>query len=125
MKEVQFLNTRPNRLFFKHILRKIFLEDWVLKLSAIVITLALWFGVSYSNKKGEARMQADVAFRVADTATLTDATLNALAKQEWTVKVSGDDRKIADLYNRRAKIPVTIDLTDQNPGDLVIQVVPE
>ena len=125
MKEAQFVNTRPNTLFIKHILRKLFLEDWVLKLSAILITVALWFGVSYSNKKGEARMPADVAFRVADNSTLNSATLTGLAKQEWSVKVSGDDRKIADLYNRRAKIPITVDLSDQRPGDLVIQLAPE
>ena len=125
MKEAEVLSTKPNRLFFKHILRKIFLEDWGLKLSALVITFALWFGVSYSNKKGEARMQADVLFRPADNATLTEATLDTLARQEWSVKVSGDDRSIAELINGRAKIPITVDLTNQEPGDLVVQLTPE
>jgi YbbR domain-containing protein len=125
MKEAQFVNSRPNRLLLKHILRKLFLEDWVLKLSALVITFALWFGVSYSNKKGEARMQANVLFRPADNATLTDATRNTLDRQEWTVKVSGDERSITDLYNTQAKIPVTVDLTTQEPGDLVVQLTPD
>ncbi|HNU09206.1 MAG TPA: hypothetical protein PKO33_15670, partial [Pyrinomonadaceae bacterium] len=34
------------RAMFSGILRKVFLEDWTMKLIALVITLALWFGVS-------------------------------------------------------------------------------
>ena len=34
------------KLFAKHVVRKVFLEDWGLKLTALVITLALWFGVT-------------------------------------------------------------------------------
>ena len=51
---------RPTQLFFKHILRKVFLEDWVLKLTALLITFALWYGVSVSTKKGTATMAAQL-----------------------------------------------------------------
>jgi YbbR domain-containing protein len=125
MKQLNFVDTRSTKLFFKHILRKVFLEDWTLKLSAALITVAIWFGVSYSNKKSEARMQADVVFRPADNAILTEASLSTVARQDWTVKVSGDDRDIADLYNARTKIPITVDLTDEKPGDLFVQLTPD
>jgi hypothetical protein len=36
----------PNQLILKHLVRKAFLEDWLLKLTALVITLGLWFGVT-------------------------------------------------------------------------------
>ena len=42
----EFIDARPNRLFVKHIARKIFLEDWPMKVVALVITLALWLGVT-------------------------------------------------------------------------------
>src|ERR1043165_8877409 len=100
MKETIGMNARPSTLFIKHIFRKLFLEDWPIKLSALVITFALWYGVSYSNKKGTATMDADLAFRVADNATLT-----SVGAQHFSAKISGDDRKIDDLINRRAQIP--------------------
>lgn len=118
MKEAQFVNTRPNRLFIKHILRKLFLEDWVLKLSAIVITFALWFGVSYSNKKGTATMNADLVFRVADSAILTGA-----GTQSVSIRVSGDDQRIDDLVARKEKT-ITVDLTELEPGDRVVELNP-
>ena len=33
-------------LWAKHVIKKLFLEDWALKLIALTITLGLWFGVT-------------------------------------------------------------------------------
>src|SRR5256885_16956527 len=44
------LSKKPRRLFFRHIVRKIFLEDWAMKLVALLITFGLWFGVNLVNK---------------------------------------------------------------------------
>jgi hypothetical protein len=33
-------------LFFKHIIRKVFFEDWLIKLVALGVTFALWLGVT-------------------------------------------------------------------------------
>jgi hypothetical protein len=38
--------TEPQQAFFVRLFRKIFIEDWLMKLVALVITLALWLGVS-------------------------------------------------------------------------------
>ena len=40
------MSAQPRKLFFKHLLKKIFLEDWGLKLTALVITVAIWLGVT-------------------------------------------------------------------------------
>jgi YbbR domain-containing protein len=116
MQETRSTAARPT-LFAKHILRKLFLEDWLLKLSALVITFALWFGVSYSNKKGTATMPAQLKFRVSDTSVLTNAGV-----QEVSIRVSGDDQKIDQLFGSDRRI--TADLTDLEPGDRVIQLTP-
>ena len=116
MRETRSTAARP-ALFAKHILRKMFLEDWLLKLSALVITFALWFGVSYSNKKGTATMPAQLKFRVSDTAVLTNAGV-----QEVSIRVSGDDQKIDQLFGSDRRI--TADLTDLEPGDRVLQLTP-
>jgi len=116
MRETRSTAARP-ALFAKHILRKLFLEDWLLKLSALIITFALWFGVSYSNKKGTATMPAQLKFRVSDTSVLTNAGV-----QEVSIRVSGDDQKIDQLFGSDRRI--TADLTDLEPGDRVIQLTP-
>jgi hypothetical protein len=112
-------NTRSTKLFFKHIIRKVFLEDWTLKLSAALITFAIWFGVSYSSKKGTATFDdAQLNFRPSDTSVVTNASL-----QKVTLRVAGDDREIDRLYG--PKMQVTVDLTELEPGDHTLQLTPD
>ena len=114
----EFVSGRPNRLFFKHILRKIFLEDWFLKLTALVITLGLWYGVSVSSKKGTATMAAQLAFRVSD-----DSTLMGAGVQDVTIRVAGDDQTIDRLFGNDLR--VTADLTQVPNGDRILQLAPQ
>lgn len=106
------------RLFLKQVLRKLFLEDWVLKLTAILITLALWYGVSLSNKKGTATMNAQLAFRVSSDTVLTEAGV-----QNVMIRIAGDDEKIDELLG--TDVRVTADLTQLEPGDRVQQLTPQ
>ena len=114
----EFVGGRPNRLFFKHILRKIFLEDWFLKLVALVITLGLWYGVSVSSKKGTATMAAQLAFRVSDNSILMSP-----ATQDVTIRVAGDDQTIDRLFGN--DIRVAADLTQTPNGDIVVELTPQ
>jgi len=114
----EFVGSRPNLLFFKHILRKVFLEDWVLKLTALLITFALWYGVSVSSKKGTATMVAQLGFRVSDEAVLMNAGV-----QEVTIRVAGNDQTIDQLFGN--EIRITADLTQVQPGDRILQLTPQ
>ena len=114
----EFVSGRPNRLFFKHILRKIFLEDWFLKLVALLITLGLWYGVSVSSKKGTATMAAQLAFRVSD-----DSVLMSPGIQDVTIRIAGDDRTIDQLFGN--DIRVTADLTQSPNGERTLQLTPQ
>jgi YbbR domain-containing protein len=115
----EFVGVRPTPLFFKHVLRKIFLEDWLLKLTALLITFALWYGVSVSSKKGTATLDAQLSFRVSDDTVLTNAS-----RQEVRISVAGNDRLIGDLYGRN-DLRVTADLTQTDPGDRILQLTPQ
>jgi hypothetical protein len=42
----KFSLNEPQQFFIRRLLRRIFIEDWLMKLVALVITLALWLGVS-------------------------------------------------------------------------------
>jgi len=114
----EFSGGRPNRFFIKQILRKVFLEDWVLKLTALMITFALWYGVSVSMKKGTATMAAQLSFRVSD-----DTVLMSAGVQDVTIKVAGNDQTIDQLFANDLR--VTADLTQLPTGDRILQLNPQ
>jgi YbbR domain-containing protein len=108
----------PRRLFFKHIIRKIFLEDWLMKLVALAITIALWLGVTVFTKQGSSRFTVPLNFRVADNALLTGS-----AVKDVTIRVRGDDQKIRDLSPN--DIRISLDLSDVDPGEKIITIDPQ
>src|SRR5207247_455230 len=105
-----------NTLFLRHIIRKIFLEDWAMKLVALAITLGLWLGVTgLSTAKKERFSGVPVTFRASNDAEITYAPV-----QEVSVVLSGDSRKIEKV--RLSDLAISVDLSDPNvkPGDLVV-----
>jgi YbbR domain-containing protein len=115
----EFVGRWPTPLFFKHVLRKIFLEDWHLKLTALMITLALWYGVSVSTKKGTAIFDAKLSIQPP-----VDAVVMNQSRQVVRISVSGNDRDIAGLYGR-GDLNVTADLTQTETGERIVQLTPQ
>jgi YbbR domain-containing protein len=114
-----FVEKRPNMLFFKHVIRKIFLEDWLLKLVALVITFALWLGVTGLSTPTTTRMTGvPLTLRFSNNTEVTNSPI-----QEVDIVISGDKRKIAQI--NKNDLIVSIDLTDVIPGERVIQLTPE
>ncbi len=110
---------RADSLFFKNLLRKVFLEDWVMKLVALVITLALWVGVTGLSTPTTTRMSGvPLSMRFSNDTEVTNSLI-----QEVDIVISGDKRKI-DQINKNDLI-VSLDLTDVPTGDRVIQLTPE
>jgi YbbR domain-containing protein len=110
---------RADSLFFKNLLHKIFLEDWVMKLVALVITLALWVGVTGLSTPTTTRMSGvPLSMRFSNDTEVTNSLI-----QEVDIVISGDKRKI-DQINKNDLI-VSLDLTDVPTGDRVIQLTPE
>ncbi len=108
---------RPQRLMLKHILRKIFLEDWAMKLVALGITLALWFGVTGLSKPGSERYNVPLNLRLPDNTII----MNAPA-QEVEIKISGDDRRLQQI--KRGDLAISVDLSELLPGDRVVTLDP-
>lgn len=108
----------PRRLLFKHVVRKIFLEDWALKLTALAITLGLWLGVTVLTKRESGRFSVPLNFRVSDNAILTGSSV-----QDVTIRVSGDKQKIENLFGNDLR--VSLDLSDVEPGERVITLTPQ
>jgi YbbR domain-containing protein len=109
----------PTVLFTKHILRKLFLEDWAMKLVALAITLGLWLGVTgLGTRKKERFNSVPLTFRVSSDAEITNAPV-----QDVSLVLSGDSRRLDEV--RQADLNVSVDLTGVTPADLIVTLEPQ
>src|SRR5688500_3268563 len=113
------MDVQPNKFFFKHILRKIFLEDGVMKLVALAITLALWLGVTgLSTPTTQSLSSIPLSIRFSNNIEVTNSPI-----QEVTLVVSGDKRKLSQI--NKNDLVASIDISDVMPGDRVIPLTSE
>ncbi|MGH9948818.1 MAG: CdaR family protein [Pyrinomonadaceae bacterium] len=102
--------------FFKQIIRKIFFEDWLVKLVALGVTFALWLGVTGLSTPTTTRLSGiPLSLRFASDTEVTNSSVSEIA-----VIISGDNRKIAQI--NKNDLVASVDLTGQQPGDRVIQL---
>lgn len=107
------------QIFFSRLFRKIFLEDWLTKLVALLITLALWYGVSGLRAPKTVRLRAvALNLQVSNDVEITNAPVT-----EVDIVVTGDKRKTEILNSR--DFTVLLDLTNIQPGDQMINLTPE
>lgn len=107
------------QIFFNRLFRKIFLEDWLTKLVALLITLALWYGVSGLRAPKTVRLRAvALNLQVSNDVEITNAPVT-----EVDIVVTGDKRKTEILNSR--DLTVLLDLTNIQPGDQMINLTPE
>lgn len=109
----------PQRLFVERWFRRIFLEDWLMKLVALVITLALWLGVSGLRAPITTRLN-DIVLqpRISNSLEITNSPVTEVA-----LVVTGDRRKIDQI--KPENLIVSLDLTSFDPGDRIVQLTPE
>lgn len=108
----------PRKLFFKHIVRKIFFEDWALKLIALVITFGLWLGVTGLSTPTTKRITVPLVPSISNNIEITNTPIEAV-----DIVISGDKRRIGQI--NPADLSASLDLTDVAPGDRVVSLTPE
>lgn len=106
------------KLFLKHILRKIFLEDWALKLLALAITFGLWFTVTGLSTPATKRLNVPLNLSIASDAQIVNSPL-----QEVVIDISGDKSRLEQI--NRAELSATLDLTDFKPGSWAVSLSPD
>jgi YbbR domain-containing protein len=107
------------KIFFARLFRKIFLEDWLMKLVALLITLALWFGVTGLREPITIRQNAiTLQPRISNNLEITNSPIT-----EVSLVLTGDRRKIDQIKSEN--LIVSIDLTDVQPGEHIIQLTPD
>jgi hypothetical protein len=104
---------------FRQLFRKIFLEDWLTKLFALGITLALWFGVTGFREPITTRFNSiTLQPRLSNNFEITN-----LPATEVALVISGDRRRIDQI--RPENLIVSIDLTNAQSGEQIIQLTPD
>lgn len=106
------------KLVAKHLIRKIFFEDWALKLIALVITFGLWFGVTGLSTPTTKRLTVPLQLSIASNAQVTN-----VPQADVEIEISGDKRKIEQLS--RGELTASVDLTESPTGDRVVLLTPE
>jgi len=109
---------RVNASFLAQILRKIFLEDWLTKLLALAITIALWIGVTGLSEVGSDRYKVPLVLRLADNAEATNQPIDQVE-----IRISGDKRLLAQI--REGDLRVWVDLTGTPGGSNTIALAPD
>ncbi len=113
------MESNPTLLFLKLIVRKVFLEDWAMKLVALAITLALWFGVTGLSRPTTQRLTSiPLSLRFPNNIEVTNAI-----PEEVDLVVTGDSRKLAQI--NKNDLIVSVDISDVPPGDKIINLLPE
>lgn len=106
------------KYFAKHIIRKIFFEDWALKLTALGITLALWFVVTGLSTPTTRRIIVPL-----NLTTASNAQISSSPQQEVEIEISGDKRRLEQI--NRGELSATVDLSESPMGDRVVSLEPE
>lgn len=110
--------TNSRALFAKHILRKIFLEDWLTKLLALGITVALWVGVTGLSEVGSDRYKVPLVLRLADNAEATNQPIDQVE-----IRITGDKRRLEQI--RESDLRVFVDMTAVSVGNHTVTLAPD
>lgn len=111
--------TEERQIFISRLVRKIFLEDWLMKLVALVITLALWLGVTGLRAPKTVRLRAvALNLQISNDVEITNSPV-----QEVDIVVIGDKRKTDNLNAR--DLVASLDLSNVQPGLQSIELTPE
>lgn len=114
----QFGDREQISLSFKRIAKKVFIDDWPMKLIALIVSVSLWMIVSGETVKGT--LTVPLVLRTADNAELSNTPV-----QEVEIVVMGDKRKIDRLAERKGDLAIYRDLSDLAVGDSVLELKPE
>ncbi len=115
----KLFKNEKHQITLQRILKRVFLDDWLIKCVAMVITAALWLGVTGLRSPTTERLRnITLRPRVSDQIEVTN-----ISAQEVDLLVTGDRRKIEQI--KVDGLIVSLDLTDVQSGDRSVQLTPE
>ena len=99
-------------------LRKLFVEDWGIKLLALGITLALWLAVSDLNKPRTIRTAVQLNFILPSDMDISNETPKTVEVELTGSRERLNSMKLLDLV-------ATLDISGSQAGERVIRLLPE
>lgn len=109
---------KKEELSFGGLMHRIFVDDWVMKVVALSITLALWFGVAGLRTPTSERLKnITLRLRVSNEMEITKSPVEEVDLVVW-----GDSAKI-DQVNRD-ELEVSLNLGEVQPGDMMVDLLP-
>lgn len=110
---------RAYKLARRRWLRELFFEEWTLKLVALVITLALWLGVTSQSAPTIVRLRGvPLSFLLP-----ADLEISNNPREQVEVTLTGERRKLDDLASRN--LVVTADVSGYREGERVARLTPD
>lgn len=107
------------RFSLRNILHQIFIEDWVMKLFALLITLGLWFAITGLRAPVETRLEnTTLALRLPNEIQMVNSPAETV-----DLVVTGDKTAIAQI--NKSNLIVSLDLTDIKAGDHIVELSPD
>src|SRR5678810_1462343 len=111
------LTSEPKRApsSIERLLRKLFVEDWSLKLLSLAIAIVLWLAVTGQNQPVTAHLNVQLNF-------IRPPSLEISNDPPRTVDVmlTGSRNKLDDLSS--LDLVATVDISDQRPGERVLRL---
>lgn len=113
-----YSESEQTTISFRRVLRRVFVDDWPMKLIALVITFALYLGVT-SEEVSATFPSVPLSLRISNNADFINPPPEAVE-----IVLKGDKSKIDELSLSR-NVPIVFrDLTDLPVGDSVIDLNP-
>lgn len=108
-----------DELSFRDLLKRLFFQDWLLKIIALVITLALWLSVGGLRQPVSKRLSnVQLSFSYPSDMELINSSV-----KEVDLILTGDKSKIEKL--RREDLVIVVDLSGLKSGDKTVRLSPE
>ncbi len=115
----KLFHKEERQFFIRRLLRRIFLDDWLIKIVALLITFSLWFGVTGLRAPTTVRLtNIPLTLRFSNEIEAVNSPT-----QEVDIVITGDKRKISQI--NKNDLIISVDLTDVKAGERIIQLTPE
>ncbi len=115
----QIAEKTTRKEYIRYLFKRIFVDDWFLKLVALGITLTLWIVVSGLQTTDRVRLpRVTLSARIPDQFEIT----NAIA-QEVEIQVVGEKRKLDRIIPQN--LVVAVDLSGISEGERTVRLTPE
>ncbi len=115
----QIIEKEQRKLLVRRVFTRVFVDDWLMKLVALLITITLWLGVTGLQATTTTRVRGvPLNLLIANDLEITNSPVT-----EVDLVIRGLKQRIDQILPR--DLNVSLDLTDIAKGDRTVQITPQ